>query len=76
MEAIKKITHISNNIISFEELKNFNGQDVEVIIFPIENAVENKKCFMDFAGDISDEEAIGLIKSLNECRKVDIESWN
>ena len=76
MEAIRKIAHIDNNIISFEELNKFNGQDVEIIVLPLENDKKiQKKKFMDFAGKISNDEAQGLMKSVDECRKIDIESW-
>jgi len=54
METIRKITHINNNIISFKELNKFNDQDVEVIIFPLQEnrTVPSKKEFFKYCGAI------------------------
>ena len=76
MEAIRKIAHIYEDIIQFNELKRFRGKDVEVIVLPIENEAKGDKRFMDFAGKISNDEAQILITAVDDCRKIDIESWN
>jgi len=75
MEALRKIAHISNNIISFEELKKFNNQDVEVIVLQMDNTAMVKKKFLDFAGILTDEETQNLCSSTDECRQADIDSW-
>ncbi|MEA1973815.1 MAG: hypothetical protein U9N34_11065 [Candidatus Cloacimonadota bacterium] len=35
MEAIRKITNVNNGVISFDDLKRYNHQEVEVIILPL-----------------------------------------
>ncbi len=37
MEAIRKITTISNGVIYFDELNKYNQQKVEVIVLPLIN---------------------------------------
>ncbi|MCD4819273.1 MAG: hypothetical protein K8S23_11340 [Candidatus Cloacimonetes bacterium] len=45
MDAIRKITTVTNGIISFDDLNRFNCQEVEVIILPLLNRVLNKLKF-------------------------------
>ncbi|MCH7733203.1 MAG: hypothetical protein QQN41_13680 [Nitrosopumilus sp.] len=57
MEAIKKITTVKNNSISFNELKKLNNQEVEVIIIPLvfEASFLKKKQnenFLKFSGTV------------------------
>ena len=52
MKTINKITKVKNGSISFEELKEFNGKEVEVIISQIENPNQQKVDIMKYAGCI------------------------
>ena len=55
MQALRKIIHIDSNIINIDELKNFIGKDVELIILPIdeEEIKTNKKNLLKYCGAIN-----------------------
>ena len=43
MEAIRKITKIKNNSLQLANLRSFNNQMVEVLIFPVSIRKEDQK---------------------------------
>jgi len=55
MNAIRKIIKVEHASIHFDELAEYNNQDVEVIVFPLSNKQNNKmlKNILDFSGIIA-----------------------
>lgn len=76
MEAIRLNEYITEkglNIFS-KDLMKFKNMKVEVIILPLEEKREEKN-FMKFAGMLSENEGIEMLYNIEECRKIDKESW-
>ena len=73
MEALRINEFVTNKGIYLDSklLHKFENMKVEIIILPVENDDE-KKDFMKFKGCINDEEANGLLTTLNESREINI----
>lgn len=54
MEALRMITTVKNDTISFADLKKYDNKKVEVIIFPIDDEIKTntnrKQKFLIFKG--------------------------
>lgn len=76
MEAIRLNEYVTEkglNIVN-KDLMRFKNMKVEVIILPLEEKREEKN-FMNFAGILSENEGNEMLENLEECRKIDKESW-
>ncbi len=76
MEAIKLKEYISEKdlFIENEKIKKFRNMNVEIIILPLDEKIKAKS-FLDFAGKLDNDEAKMMLNSVEECRKIDMASW-
>jgi hypothetical protein len=76
MNAIILNTEITENgiFISSDILKTFKNKNVKIIIEQSDKN-EEKNSLLKFAGSINNDEAEDLLKSIEECRTIDLESW-
>lgn len=76
MEALRLNEYITEKglYINSEQLKRFQNRKVEIIILPSDEN-SNKKTFMKFAGVLEEDVANKVLKDIEDCRKIDEESW-
>ncbi len=76
MEAIKLKEYISEKglFIENEKIKKFRNMNVEIIILPLDEKTGTKS-FLNFAGKLNSEEGEIMLNSVEECRKIDLASW-
>ena len=78
MEAIRLLEIVTENGLNINspELKKYVNKQVEIIVFPVENAdIKNQK-IMELAGMFDDETTKEMLEAVADCRKIDYESWN
>ena len=71
--TINEIVGTNGIFIKPEILSKFVNNKVQITIRQIKQ--EHNNDIMRFAGIIDDKEAEDLNKSIKECRKIDLESW-
>ncbi len=76
MEALRLNEYITEKglYINSEQLKRFQNRQVEIIILPLEER-KDEKTFMKFAGILEEDVANKALKDIDDCRKIDKESW-
>ena len=76
LESITINEYVSENGIFLkpELLSQFKNNKVKIIISQAEENIPDKE-FMKFAGILNSNEADELSKNIEDCRNIDIESW-
>jgi len=76
VEALRLNEYVTDKDINIpkEKISKFRNQKVEIIILPVNENVKPAS-FMDFVGELSNEEATEMMETLEECRKIDKGEW-
>ena len=78
MEAIRLLEIVTENGLNINspELKKYINKQVEIIVFPVEDADIKKQKIMELAGMFDDDDIKAFEEALEDCRKIDYESWD
>ena len=72
MEAVRLLETVTENGLNINspELKRYINKQVEIIVFPLENAEIKKQKLMELAGMFDDETTKEMLEALEDCRKI------
>ena len=78
MEAVRLFEIVTENGLNINspELKKYVNRQVEIIVFPVENADIKKQKLMELAGMFDEDDIKAFEVALEECRKIDYEGWD
>ena len=78
MEIISLYDTVTENgiNISFEDLKKFLNQKVEITIIPVEEPKSKRDRMLELAGCLSDEDAQEILEAIKDCKTINYEDWD
>ena len=78
MEAVRLLEMVTENGLSIDspELKKYVNKQLEIIVFPVEDADIKRQKIIELAGMFDDETRKEMLAALADCRQIDYESWN
>jgi hypothetical protein len=72
--SINKFIDSRGLIIKPEDINDFINSNVRITIEKV-RGFDNHNKVLDFAGSLNNEEAELIEKSIDECRKIDLDTW-